>query len=108
MRLAKLLENSAPELSQGDETSNITPEILTHINAWLTSLKQQNYSSYTCLAYRSALYRFGEFVSLDKDLVGNWQAVNKKKLAYFLSTRLELGQLKVASIKQELKTFTRS
>ena len=74
-----------------DDTANISPEILTHINAWLTSLKQQNYSSYTCLAYRSAVCRFGEFVSLDKDLAGDWQAVNKKKLAYFLSTRLELG-----------------
>lgn len=83
MRLAKLLENSAPELPQSDDTSNITPEILTHINAWLASLKQQNYSSYTCLAYRSAVCRFGEFVSLDKELAGDWQAVNKKSWRIF-------------------------
>lgn len=114
MRLAKLLESPtldpiSPTQNQGqsDDTANISPEILTHINAWLTSLKQQNYSSYTCLAYRSAVCRFGEFVSLDKDLAGDWQAVNKKKLAYFLSTRLELGQLKVASVKQELSAISK-
>lgn len=110
MRLAKLLDTpvtALQELSKEPQAFDIDPAMLTHIHEWLASLRQQNYSSHTCLAYQSAVCRFGEFVSLDKELMGNWQAVSKKKLAYFLSSRLELGQMKVASVKQELSAISK-
>ncbi|MDO4895955.1 MAG: tyrosine recombinase XerC [Moraxella sp.] len=89
-----------------DEQPEIFPEFLAVIDDWLTSLYRQNYSTHTVMAYQSAVKRFAVFLCQDSYLQGRWQACDKKRLTYYLSDRLERGELKVASVKQEVSAIS--
>lgn len=87
------------------ELTNPSPDFLTVIDDWLSALHRQNYSVHTIMAYQSVLMRFALFLSKDKNLQGDWQACDKKTLSYYLGGRLEMGELKVASVKQEVSAI---
>lgn len=103
MRLSHL---TPTKNSNQKEPTDISPEFLAVIDEWLSALHRQNYSTHTIMAYQSALTRFALFLSKDKLLQGNWQACDKKRLSYYLSGRLEMGELKVASVKQEVSAIS--
>lgn len=88
-----------------DDTSTIDPDFLEVIENWLSALHRQNYSIHTIMAYRSAMVRFAVFLCKDKALQGQWQSCHQKYLTYHLSDRLERGELKVASVKQEVSAI---
>lgn len=100
MRLNHLTTPKHDEMTQ-----QIHADFLAVIEDWLATLHRQNYSAHTIMAYRSAMMRFAVFLCQDKTLQGQWQACNQKRLTYYLSDRLERGELKVASVKQEVSAI---
>lgn len=98
MRLGHLLVGQTS--SVGDDC-----HIYQQIDGWLTSLRVQQYSAHTIMAYESALRQFAKFVCQNQQLQGDWQSCTKKELAIFVSQRLELDALNIASVKQELSAI---
>ena len=101
MRLTHLTTPNKTPTSEGEHSFDEVQ--LAIVDDWVMSLERQNYSAHTVMAYRGAVVRFLAFMTQQGI---RWQACQKKHLAYHISDRLERGELKVASVKQEVSALS--
>lgn len=101
MRLTHLTQSKAD--TTDDDKDRLDEATLAIIDEWVMSLQRQNYSAHTMMAYRGAVVRFLGFMA---NQGMNWQTCQKRQLSYHISERLERGELKVASVKQEVSALS--